>query len=641
MYLETTPPKVFVSYSWEGDAHKEWVCALSERLTLNGVNVRLDQWHISPGQSLTQFMETEVQTCEFVLVVCTKDYCRKSLARVGGVGYEQQIIAGNIVAGKPREHFIPLVRDGEFAPGAECSIPPQFMGVYAIDMRDGVDPDQSIEVLLRAIYCQPVATQPSLGPKPTFADRSQPASAEPVDLDSEDIRLPVLEIDGWHLRSGVASHHQWPETFEIPDEKERRGLVDGDVVKLQFEIEIPNEDTSFGERMWVIVRGRSGPYFIGELNNNPATSDEQENLAVGDRVVFLPEHVISIYTQDGLEIHVEDDAEPFHREDLPQQARPSLSCQAMDLNETQTKTQPLERTSWIAGIVGAAIGCLALAWSIWTYFKPPESPPLSPSNSTMNSGKSSIIIQGNGNTVVASSKFEAAIQGKTQRYVAFSISDQTLDLLGKKRHEVHFPRLDGAIPPDVLARSNHFLKRVALTAYEDYVNWDEVNISYKIGFKDFNLLGINYSIFMGNDDAAHPLSTTNAIVLNIETGTEFELKEFFQSGYLQHLNTLVRANLAKQGQYFPCDSDKSLDVGTKKALKVVQGTLKDILGHESSTCFSSVKNNSQFYLTDTSLVFVFPKYSVAPGASGDVEVPVNFRDLKSLLHPKGPLRRFL
>lgn len=304
---EISPPKVFLSYSWEGDAHKEWVRALAERLTQNGVNVRLDQWHISPGQSLTQFMETEVQTCEFVLVVCTKDYCRKSLARVGGVGYEQQIITGNIVGGKLREYFIPLVRDGEFAPGAECSIPPQFMGVYAVDMRDGVDPDQSIEILLRAIYRQPAATQPPIGMRPVFAN-GLAIDNEAENSEVEELRLPVLEIDGWHLRSGVASHHQWPETFDIPEENERRGLVNGDIVKLQFEIALPDEDEPFGERMWVMVRGKSGPYFIGELNNIPATSDEQDHLVVGDRVVFLPEHVISIYTHDGLEIQIEDNA---------------------------------------------------------------------------------------------------------------------------------------------------------------------------------------------------------------------------------------------------------------------------------------------------------------------------------------------
>lgn len=307
MPTETQPPKIFISYSWESDEHKDWVRLLSERLTQNGVNVRLDQWHIVPGQSLTQFMEIEVQTCEFVLVVCTKEYCRKSLARSGGVGYEQQIITGNIVGGKPREHFIPLIRDGEFDPGPECSIPAQFMGIYAIDMRDGADSDQSNEFLLRAIYRQPVATPPAIGPRPAFAALAQPEIVRDEAYMIEEIRLPVLEIDGWHLRSGVASHHRWLETFTIPEEEERRGLIEGDVVKLQFEIEIPDEDDTFGERMWVIVRKRSGPYFIGELNNIPATSDEQECLKVGDRVVFLPEHVISIFTREGMEIQLEDE----------------------------------------------------------------------------------------------------------------------------------------------------------------------------------------------------------------------------------------------------------------------------------------------------------------------------------------------
>jgi len=310
----TTSPKVFVSYSWESDNHKTWVRTFSERLTQNGVNVRLDQWHVGPGQSLTQFMESEVHTCDFVLVVCTKDYCRKSLARIGGVGYEQQIITGNIFAGAPREHFIPIVRDGDFAPGPECSIPGQFMGIYAIDMRDSADEDKSIEALLRALFRQPVAAQPAIGPGPQFASGVEDLAADESIQDEEELRLPVLDIDGWHLKSGVASHHQWPETFEIPNEKERRGLIENDVVKLQFEILLLSDDAEnddeendiITERMWVIVRGRSGPYYLGELNNVPSCSAVQDWLHVGDRFPFLPEHVISIHTRDGIEIEIED-----------------------------------------------------------------------------------------------------------------------------------------------------------------------------------------------------------------------------------------------------------------------------------------------------------------------------------------------
>jgi hypothetical protein len=307
---DTPPPRVFISYSWESEEHKQWVRSLAERLTKNGVNVRLDQWHIVPGQSLTQFMEAEVHACEFVLVICTKDYCRKALARAGGVGYEQQIITGNIVAGKPREHFIPVVRDGEFAPGAECSIPGQFLGIYAVDMRDGVDTDQAIEVLLRAIFREPALVPPAIGARPVFGPREVPRTG-PDDEPIEEVRLPVLDIDGWHLDSGVASHHRWPETFEIPDEKERRGLIEGDVAKLQFEIQLSHGDdagSTLFERMWVIVHGRSGPYYIGELNNDPACSDMQDHLQIGDRVVFLPEHVISIATRNGAEVHIDNDA---------------------------------------------------------------------------------------------------------------------------------------------------------------------------------------------------------------------------------------------------------------------------------------------------------------------------------------------
>lgn len=300
------PPRVFISYSWDNDEHKAWVRSLAERLTQNGVDVRLDQWHIAPGQSLTQFMEAEVLACEFTLIVCTKDYYRKSLARAGGVGYEQQIITGNIVAGTPREQFIPIIRNGEFIPGADCSIPGPFMGIYAVDMREGVDEDVSTEVLLRAIFRQPVFLPPIIGNSPNF----DACSGNENNADAEEIRLPVLDIDGWHLKSGVANHHRWPETFWIPEEAERRGLIAGDVVKLVFEIRLPDDKSFgdvFGERMWVIVHGRSGPYYVGELNNVPACSGEQDYLKAGDRVVFLPEHVIGIYTEYGAEVQIESD----------------------------------------------------------------------------------------------------------------------------------------------------------------------------------------------------------------------------------------------------------------------------------------------------------------------------------------------
>ncbi|WP_404843028.1 hypothetical protein [Burkholderia thailandensis] len=41
------------------------------------------------------------------------------------------------------------------------------------------------------------------------------------------------------------------------------------------------------------------------------------------------------------------------------------------------------------------------------------------------------------------------------------------------------------------------------------------------------------------------------------------------------------------------------------------------------------------------MVLVFPKYSIAPGASGDLEVPITFKEIQNLLSPDSPLQRFL
>ncbi|MDO9320414.1 MAG: hypothetical protein Q7U01_02150, partial [Pseudomonas sp.] len=152
-----------------------------------------------------------------------------------------------------------------------------------------------IEDLLRAIFKEPALPPPKIGPRPNFSSFGKPT------ITQKPPRLAVLDIEEWHLLSGVASNERWPKSFTIPEESERYSLDAGDTVKLQFEFSLKDdngEDELFGERMWVEVKGSSGPYLIGELCNTPCCSDEQENLKAGDTVVFLPEHVIDIWEED-------------------------------------------------------------------------------------------------------------------------------------------------------------------------------------------------------------------------------------------------------------------------------------------------------------------------------------------------------
>jgi len=50
-------PRLFISYSHDDQAHKDWVLMLATRLVANGVDVLLDQWDMRLGSDLPRFME--------------------------------------------------------------------------------------------------------------------------------------------------------------------------------------------------------------------------------------------------------------------------------------------------------------------------------------------------------------------------------------------------------------------------------------------------------------------------------------------------------------------------------------------------------------------------------------------------------
>ena len=64
-------PTVFISYSWDDEAHKEWVRQLATKLRHDGVDARLDHWHAVPGDQLPGFMEREIRDNDYVVIVCT------------------------------------------------------------------------------------------------------------------------------------------------------------------------------------------------------------------------------------------------------------------------------------------------------------------------------------------------------------------------------------------------------------------------------------------------------------------------------------------------------------------------------------------------------------------------------------------
>ena len=126
----TDTAKVFISYSWDSDKHKRWVKGLADSLLNEGINVLLDQYDVSPGGRLTSFMESSISDCDYVLVICTPEYKTKADGRLSGVGYESNIITGELLQKHNDLKFIPILRNGGFD-----DLPTYMNGKLAIDLR--------------------------------------------------------------------------------------------------------------------------------------------------------------------------------------------------------------------------------------------------------------------------------------------------------------------------------------------------------------------------------------------------------------------------------------------------------------------------------------------------------------------------
>ena len=125
-----TPPPTFISYSWDNEIHKEWVRSLAGRLRKDGVNVTLDRWHTAPGDQLPAFMERAIRDNRFIVIICTPRYKSRSDERLGGVGYEGDIMTAEVMIKQNNRKFIPVLRSGDWDEAA----PSWLAGKYYIDL---------------------------------------------------------------------------------------------------------------------------------------------------------------------------------------------------------------------------------------------------------------------------------------------------------------------------------------------------------------------------------------------------------------------------------------------------------------------------------------------------------------------------
>jgi len=88
------PTKIFISYSWDGEEHQNWVQRLAADLDeYEEFHVTFDMFDMDSFSDKNLFMEEAVRDSDMILVVCTEKYKAKAEGRSGGVGIETYLTA--------------------------------------------------------------------------------------------------------------------------------------------------------------------------------------------------------------------------------------------------------------------------------------------------------------------------------------------------------------------------------------------------------------------------------------------------------------------------------------------------------------------------------------------------------------------
>ena len=142
--------RVFISYAHEDDDYQTRVRLLAERLVDDGLDARIDQWHLAIGQDIVEFMTSEIRHADYVLVLCSPKYARKSLEAEEGQGptglvWEKRLIT-TLMTNDPMK-VIPVLGRGAW----KSSAPDFVQGLLYVDLSHGESFESAYKVLRRRL----------------------------------------------------------------------------------------------------------------------------------------------------------------------------------------------------------------------------------------------------------------------------------------------------------------------------------------------------------------------------------------------------------------------------------------------------------------------------------------------------------
>lgn len=164
----SSPPRLFISYSWSTSEHEQWVIDLATELVNSGVDVVLDKWDLREGHDSIAFMEKLVTdpSISKVILVCDQVYASKADGRSGGVGTETQIISAEVYAKQSQDKFVAVI--AEKSDAGKPYLPTYYKSRIYVDLSESDRYAENFEKLLRWIFDKPLYLKPEIGKPPSF-----------------------------------------------------------------------------------------------------------------------------------------------------------------------------------------------------------------------------------------------------------------------------------------------------------------------------------------------------------------------------------------------------------------------------------------------------------------------------------------
>lgn len=217
-----TDAKVFISYSHDGDAHRDWIWGLAEALRDRGLEVVTDRDDHPPKEGWIRWMQDNLEAATHVLMVCTPTYRARFEGKAPpdegrGVNHEAWLISGALYEEKHNTgKFIPVLPAGgtlDHVPAVMrghrdvYTLPPAFWDLYRVltDQK----PNAPLVVGTRTLSVRPANAPPFTVPEPT-------APGVPKRMDGR----PLLSVQLARTQTGaVARTYTWDKGPTPPPQR--------------------------------------------------------------------------------------------------------------------------------------------------------------------------------------------------------------------------------------------------------------------------------------------------------------------------------------------------------------------------------------------------------------------------------------